>query len=88
VDELMTEAARGFVERLLMLSAQEVAGAKHPGRACRYRDADMVLRWTAAGYLQAEKSFRRVQGFRDLWILAGALGRQKEQDVVQEPMVA
>jgi transposase-like protein len=32
LDELMSEAARGFVEQLLVLSAQEVAGAKHPGR--------------------------------------------------------
>ena len=32
IDELMSEAARGFVEQLLVLSAQEVAGAKHPGR--------------------------------------------------------
>jgi putative transposase len=32
IDELMNGAARGFVEQLLVLSAQEVAGAKHPGR--------------------------------------------------------
>jgi putative transposase len=55
-------------------------------RVCRYRDADMVLRWTAAGYLQAEKAFRRIQGFRDLWILAGALGRKKEGDVVAQEL--
>ncbi len=57
------------------------------GRVCRYRDAEMAVRWTAAGYLQAEKSFRRIQGFRDLWVLAAALGRQKER-VVQETKVA
>jgi hypothetical protein len=32
IDELTSEAARGFVEQLLVLSAQEIAGAKHPGR--------------------------------------------------------
>lgn len=32
IDELMMEAARGFVEQLLVLSAQEVAGCRHPGR--------------------------------------------------------
>ena len=58
------------------------------GRVCRYRDADMALRWTAAGYLHAEKSFRRIQGFRDLWVLAAALGRQKESVVVHEAKVA
>lgn len=48
------------------------------GRVCRYRDAQMALRWTAAGFLEAEKSFRRIQGNKDLWILAGALGRNAE----------
>jgi len=32
IDELMNGAARGFVEQLLVLSAQEVGGVKHPGR--------------------------------------------------------
>ena len=32
VDELMMGAARQFIEQLLVISAQEVAGAKHPGR--------------------------------------------------------
>ena len=45
------------------------------GRVCRYRDAEMALRWTATGFLEAEKSFRRIHGKNDLWILAGALGR-------------
>ena len=31
VDELMTEAVRGFVERLLTVLAQEVEGAKRRG---------------------------------------------------------
>ena len=41
-------------------------------RVCRYRNADMALRWTATGFLEAEKSFRRIQGSKDLWILASA----------------
>jgi transposase-like protein len=57
------------------------------GRVCRHRDAEMALRWTAAGYLQAEKSFRRIQGFRHLWVLAAALDRRNEH-VVQETKVA
>lgn len=44
-------------------------------RVKRWRDQDMALRWTAAGFLEAEKSFRRVLGFKELWILAAALGR-------------
>jgi hypothetical protein len=37
----------------------------------------MTLRWTAAGFLEAEKSFRKVLGFKDLWILGVALGRER-----------
>lgn len=33
VDELAGEAARALIEQLLVLSAQEIAGAKHQGRA-------------------------------------------------------
>lgn len=32
-DELMADAARGFVEQLPVHWARERAGAKHPGRA-------------------------------------------------------
>lgn len=45
------------------------------GRVCRWRDPKMVLRWATAAFLDAEKHFRRIQGYRDLWVLAVALGR-------------
>lgn len=44
-------------------------------RVTRYRDAAMALRWTATGFLEAEKTFRKIQGVKDLWVLATALGR-------------
>ena len=51
-------------------------------RVSRYRDAEMALRWTATGFLEAEKSFRKIQGHRQLWVLATALGRSiREVDV-------
>lgn len=49
-------------------------------RVCRYRDAEMALRWTASGFLEVEKGFRRLQGHRDLWVLATALGRHAENN--------
>jgi len=47
------------------------------GRICRWRDHQMVLRWMASAYLEAEKCFRRIQGYRDLWVLSAALGRER-----------
>jgi transposase-like protein len=48
-------------------------------RVTRYRDANMALRWSAAGFLEAEKSFRKIQGIKDLWILKAELKRPDKQ---------
>ena len=39
----------------------------------RWRDAKMALRWTAAGMLEAQKGFRRVNAYKQLPILQQAL---------------
>jgi len=45
-------------------------------RVCRWRDGQMVLRWAAAALLMTEGNFRRIMGYRDLWMLEAALGRK------------
>lgn len=57
---------------------------KRTGNVCRWRDADMVLRWVAGAYLVTEKHFRRIQGYEDLWVLAAALGRANKSVTPQE----
>ena len=42
-------------------------------RVTRWRSGEMVLRWAAAAALETEKSFRKVIGFRDLWMLKATL---------------
>src|ERR1044071_3359125 len=42
-------------------------------RVARWRDGAMVLRWAAATFLSAEKNFRRVIGWQELWVLKAAL---------------
>lgn len=44
----------------------------------RWRDGKMALRWIAAGMLEAEKQFRKVDGYRDLHVLKRALERHQE----------
>ena len=41
----------------------------------RWRDGQMVLRWTAAGMLNAQRSFRRVKGHKQMPQLVAALRR-------------
>ena len=57
-------------------------------RVTRYRDADMAPRWTATGLIEAQKSFRKIQGIRELWILKAALKRPVKHANVDEPKLA
>jgi putative transposase len=51
----------------------------------RWRNGTMVLRWTAAGILEAEKRFRRIRGYRELPLLINAL-REHEEVIKPKPM--
>lgn len=42
-------------------------------RVTRWRDGQMILRWAAAAYLETEKHFRRIMGYKSLWVLDAAL---------------
>ena len=52
-------------------------------KVCRWRDGKMVLRWAAAALLMTEKNFRRIMGYRDLWMLEAALGRKTSESQQQ-----
>ena len=50
----------------------------------RWRDGQMVLRWTAAGMLNAERSFRRIKGHKQMPQLVDALRRHAHPDTVTD----
>ena len=50
----------------------------------RWRDGDMRRRWTAAGMAEAQKSFRRVKGHRDLPKLQAAIRRELDPTPTKE----
>src|SRR6476661_5045914 len=50
----------------------------------RWRDGQMVLRWTAAGMLNAERSFRRIKGHKQMPQLVDALRRHANPHTVTE----
>lgn len=47
-------------------------------RVSRWRHGAMVLRWAAAAFLDAEKQFRRIMGYRDLWMLKAYLDESQQ----------
>ena len=46
------------------------------GRVTHYQDADMAMRWTAAGFIEAEHSFRKLRGYQQIKALMQALRPQ------------
>ena len=54
----------------------------HAGNVKRWRDAQMALRWCAAGMLEAAKQFRRVNGHLHLPALRAALERHVAERTV------
>jgi putative transposase len=51
-------------------------------RVTRWKDGSMKKRWIAAGMLEAERSFRRVRGHKDMAKLVAALRREVTPAVV------
>ncbi len=47
----------------------------------RWRDGKMIKRWCAAGMLNAERSFRRLKGYKQMPKLVAALERRTQGDV-------
>ena len=44
-----------------------------------WQSGKMALRWTAAASLEREKRFRRINGYRDMWLLIRALDRHTKE---------
>ena len=50
----------------------------------RWKDGKMVMRWAASALLAAEKKFRRIQGYRDLWMLKAKLEDHLSAEEIRE----
>jgi transposase-like protein len=54
------------------------------GRVRRWRDGAMALRWVASAFLASEKSFRRLMGCQQLWMLQAYLDEPKSADANEQ----
>jgi putative transposase len=82
LDEMFTVARLGIDGRLAKTLTTSnpvesmISIARTTNRnVTRWRDGHMVLRWTAAGMLNAERSFRRIKGHKQMPQLVAALHR-------------
>ena len=48
-------------------------------RVTHWQNGEMVLRWAAGALLETEKSFRKIMGYKDLWMLKAVLDEDNTQ---------
>jgi putative transposase len=49
-------------------------------RVSRWQDPQMALRWSATAFIECEKKFRKIMGYRDLWMLIAKLKELEQQN--------
>jgi transposase-like protein len=94
LDEMFTVARFGIDGRLAktLTSSNPIESMISIARTTnrnvtRWRDGQMVLRWTAAGMLNAQRSFRRVKGYKQMPQLVAALHRHANPDTADAETV-
>ena len=85
LDDMFTVRRLGVGDRLArsltntnMIESMISVGRTTTRNVKRWRDGTMVKRWAAAGMLNAERSFRRLKGCKDMPTLVAALARHTE----------
>ena len=80
LDEMFTITELGITGELArclgttnVIESPNSAVRRVSGRVTNYKDAEMALRWTAVGFLEAEKSFKKLRGHADLKTLINGL---------------
>jgi len=90
LDEMFTVNRIGLSKSLRRcLTTTNLIESPHSGvrvrtrRVTKWQDGAMVLRWAATAFLDTEKSFRRIMGYRDLWQLKAYLDDLEQNEQVQ-----
>jgi len=91
LEEMFTVARLGIDGRLAKTLATSnpiesmISIARTTNRnVTRWRDGQMVLRWTAAGMLNAERSFRRIKGHKQMPQLVTAVHRHAHPETAED----
>lgn len=75
-----TLSSTNAIESMISVARDTTRNVKH------WRDGKMIKRWCAAGMLNAERSFRRLKGHRDMPVLVAAVRRHAQQITQNAPV--
>jgi transposase-like protein len=91
LDELFTVNAIGLPKSLTRcLCTTNIIESPHSGvrmrtrRVCNWQDGQMVLRWATSAFLETEKHFQRIGGYKQLWILKSYLDEIDNEKLIAE----
>ena len=91
LDEMFTVNAMGLPKELTRcLCTTNIIESPHSGvrmrtrRVSNWRDGDMVLRWATAAFLETEKHFKRIGGYKQLWMLKSYLDEMEKERLIAE----
>ena len=95
LDELFTVNAMGLPKALARcLCTTNLIESPNSGvrlrtrRVCNWQDGQMVLRWATAAFLETEKHFQKIGGYKQLWMLKSYLDElEKEQTLAKKRRV-
>lgn len=95
LDELFTVNSMGLPKALTRcLCTTNLIESPHSGvrmrtrRVCNWQDGRMVLRWATAAFLETEKHFQKIGGYKQIWMLKSVLDElEKEQNLAQKRKV-
>lgn len=93
LEELFTVQALGLPRELRRcLATTNLLDAAHSGtrgllrRVSRWRDGAMAQRWVAAAMVETEKHFKKVHGYKQLWMLEANLRAWYERRCASETL--
>ena len=81
--ELPTSLCRCLVTTNLIDSTHSGV-RQRTSRVTNWQSGEMALRWAAAGLVETEKSYRKIMGHAQLWMLKAHLDKPTEQENVVE----
>jgi putative transposase len=91
LDELFTVNAICLPKELTRcLCTTNIIESPHSGvrmrtrRVCNWQDGQMVLRWATAAFLETEKHFQKIGGYKQLWMLKSYLDEIEKEKVIVE----
>jgi putative transposase len=81
----LTSSLRRCLGTTNLIDNGHSAARERMRRVKNWQSGEMALRWTAASFEAASKGFRRIMGYKDLWMLKAVLDeRDRDQQLARQ----